>query len=244
MVKNNIDEGKSGVLCLVVKYMFPYFIHYGVNTMKRIFFALSLCIMLPGCAAYQQNSKYEPTQLKTVAVLPFTSVSVGSAGQEAADQLALKLMANSFVVIDRSRTTAVVSETKFYGSGLSDEVRNALQAQNITAVAFGSVNEYGCEPKKNVTFTGNLVPKKRCTVSLTAKIADIATGRLLWGMTSTDSAEKENSTAAELMSCLMRKADFSGIVPAASPVEKKEVPAAPVTPAVPAAPVTPAAPAK
>lgn len=194
--------------------------------MIRILFALSLCISLSGCAAYRQNSRIETNQLKTVAVLPFSSVSGGSAGQEAADQLALKLLANGYVVIDRSRTTAVVNETKFYGAGLNDEVRNALQAQNITAVAFGSVNAFGCEPKKDVTYAGKLVQKTRCTISLTAKIADTTTGRLLWGMTSTDSAESENLTAAELISPLLSKADFTGIIPA-SLVEKKD----PATPA-------------
>jgi hypothetical protein len=203
--------------------------NYGVNAMIRIILALSLCISLSGCAAYRQNSKYETTRLKTVAVLPFTSGSGGSAGQDAADQLALKLLANGYVVIDRSRTTAVVNETKFYGAGLNDEVRNALQAQDITAIAFGSVNGFGCEPKNDVTYSGKMVQKKRCIVSLTAKIADTTTGRLLWGMTSTDSAEAENLTASELMSFLLSKADFTGITPA--PLIKKmdpEVPAAPV----------------
>lgn len=197
--------------------------------MIRIIFALSLCILLSGCAAYRQNSRFETNQLKTVAVLPFAYVSGGSAGQEAADQLALKLLASGYVVIDRSRTTAVVNETKFYGAGLNDEVRNALQAQNISSVAFGSVNVFGCEPKKDVTYSGKLVQKTRCTVSVTAKIADTTTGRLLWGMTSTDSAEAENLTAAELMSPLLNKANFTGISPA--PLVEKKGPEAPASPA-------------
>jgi hypothetical protein len=208
--------------------------------MKRIILALALCISLSGCAVYRQDSRFETIQLKTVAVLPFTSVSGGSAGQDAADQLALKLLASGFTVIDGSRATAVVSETKFYGVGLNDEVRSALQAQGITAVAFGSVKEYNCEPKKDESFYGKLAPKKRCAVSLTAKIAETATGRLLWGTTSNDSAEAEDLTATKLISSLLSKADFTGIIPAVAPVEKK----APELPATPAPPATPAVPTK
>ena len=138
-------------------------------------------------------------------------------GQEAADRVALELVARGYVVIDRSTTTALVNEAKFYGSGLSDDMRSALQSHNISAVVFGSVDDFSCETIRSASLVAslasNMEKKNRCTIALTAKIADTATGRLLWGVTINETSEGANLTAMELMKSLIRKADIKETLP-------------------------------
>ncbi|KAB0672378.1 hypothetical protein F6V30_07390 [Oryzomonas sagensis] len=181
--------------------------------MKRIICHIILCIPLAGCSLFRS-----PPDTRTVALMPFFSTaSSKSIGQEAADRVALELVAKGYVVIDRSTATALVNETKFYGSGLSDDMRNALQSRNIAAVVFGSVNDFSCEtirsPSLVASLASNMDKKNRCTVSLTAKIADTTTGRLLWGVTINDTSEGVNLTAMELMKSLIRKADIKETLP-------------------------------
>lgn len=183
--------------------------------MRRIFFAAFLCIPLFGCAVSRQHRGSDVSPPKVVALMPFTTVSDGTSGEEAADRIALELMTKGYVVIDRSRTTAIVSEKEFYDSGLSDKVRNALQAQKLTAVVFGSIYDFSCDTQKNAAIFANPGRKKnRCSVALTAKLVDIASGRLFWGLTIKDSMEGENLTAGKLMDSLIRKANIAGTLPA------------------------------
>ncbi|GFE60373.1 CsgG/HfaB family protein [Geobacter sp. AOG2] len=183
--------------------------------MKLIVCYMFLCISLTGCSLFRSIP-----ETKTVALMPFFSSATNtgkSIGQEAADRVALELVAKGYVVIDRSTTTALVNEAKFYGSGLSDDMRSALQSHNIAAVVFGSVNDFSCEsirsPSLVASLASNMDKKNRCTVSLTAKIADTATGRLLWGVTINDTSEGANLTAMELMKSLIRKADIKETLP-------------------------------
>ena len=174
---------------------------------------------LSGCPGKKQIVKTERPESKTVAVMPFSSASGGTAGQEAADWLALKLIEKGYVVIDRSRTTALINEKKFYEMGMTNEMRNALQDQQLAAMVFGQISEFNCQTAKHPAFFGNVVAKNRCTVSLTAKMADPATGKLLWGLILKDSAEGPNLTANELMRSLIREADIAGTLPSGT-VEK------------------------
>jgi|GEM_PF-1231999 len=183
--------------------------------MKRITCCMTLGLSLTGCSLLRT-----PPGTKTVALMPFYSSATAtgkSIGQEAADRVALELVAKGYVVIDRSTTTALVSEAKFYGSGLSDDMRSALQSHNIAAVVFGSVNDFSCESIRSTalvaSLASNLDKKNRCTVSLTAKIADTSTGRLLWGVTINDTSEGANLTAMELMKSLIRGADIKDTLP-------------------------------
>lgn len=181
--------------------------------MKRIICHIILCIPLAGCTLFRS-----PPDTRTVALMPFFSTaSSKSIGQEAADRVALELVAKGYIVIDRSTATALVNEAKFYGSGLSDDMRNVLQSRNIAAVVFGSVNDFSCEtirsPSLVASLASNMDKKNRCTVSLTAKIADTTTGRLLWGVTINDTSEGVNLTAMELMKSLIRKADIKETLP-------------------------------
>ena len=136
-------------------------------------------------------------------------------------------MTKGYVVIDRSRTTAIVSEKEFYDSGLSDNVRNTLQAQKLTAVLFGNVNDFSCETPKTSIFANPGCKKNRCSVALTAKLVDIASGRLLWGLTIKDSVEGKNLTASELLDTLIRQAKVAGTlpVPVAETRETEQLPA-------------------
>jgi len=188
----------------------------GNNLMKRLLFAIFLCFQLSGCTMFKS-----PVDAKTVALMTFSSPSSSkNVGQEAADRVALELVAKGYVVIDRSITSSLVNEAKFYSSGLSDDMRRALQAHNISAFVFGSVNEYNCEvvrPNSSSSNTfgsqGSSEKKNLCTVSITAKIADTSIGRLLWGVTINETSEGVNLTALEVMKSLIRKADLSGSLP-------------------------------
>jgi len=84
-------------------------------------------------------------------------------------------------------------------------------------VIFGSINDFGCEttrvPSKSASLISEMDKKNRCTASLTAKIIDIANGRLLWGVTLSDTSEGENLTAMELMKSLISKSEFSKTLP-------------------------------
>jgi hypothetical protein len=182
--------------------------------MIRIILYIILCISLAGCALLRV-----PPETRTVALMPFYSSATAagkSIGQEAADRIALELVAKGYVVIDRSTTTALINEAKFYGSGLSDDMRSALQAHKIAAVVFGSVNDFSCETIRTPSMTSlasTMDKHNRCTVSLTAKIADTVSGRLLWGVTINDTLEGANLTAMELMKSLIRKADIKDTLP-------------------------------
>jgi len=160
-----------------------------------------------------------PPDMKPIALMPFFSAISTSkyVGQEAADRVALELMAKGYIVIDRSTTTTLINEAKFYSTGLNDDMRNALQTHNISAVIFGSINDFGCETTRVLSKSASLVSdmdkKNRCTASLTAKIIDIANGRLLWGVTLSDTSEGENLTAMELMKSLISKSEFSKTLP-------------------------------
>jgi len=212
--------------------------------MKRIIRLFFLWILLAGCSLPKtppdktslSNILPDPSSLtrplsdihslprtlsdtKPVALMPFYSAATTSKyiGQEAADRVALELLAKGYFVIDRSTTTALVNEAKFYGSGLSDDMRNALQVHNIAAVVFGSVNDFSCETVRTLSQSASLIndmdKKNRCTVSLTAKITDTASGRLIWGVTLNDTSEGNNLTAIELMKSLIRKADMRETLP-------------------------------
>jgi len=165
--------------------------------MRLVMCALVLCISLPGCASFQKYPQIEPPIARTVALMPFSSVVKGALGQQAANWVAQKLILNGYTVIDSSFTTTVVSEAKFYDYGLNDEVRNALLAKNLTTLVFGSVNEFSCE---TVPFTRDT---NRCTVSVTTKMVEVATGRLLWELILSDSATGTDLTAYDLIKPLI-----------------------------------------
>jgi len=159
--------------------------------------------------------------------MPFYYSTPGkSIGREVADRVALELISNGYAVIDSSTTTALINEVKFYNIGLSDDMRIALQSHNIEAIVFGSVNEFACESIRTPSQTGSLSfnfdRTNRCTVSLTAKIADTATGRLLWGVTINDTSEGADLTAMKLMKFLISKAEIRHTIP--DPMDLKSKP--------------------
>lgn len=165
--------------------------------MRLVMCALLLCISLLGCASFQKYPQIEPPVARTVALMPFSSVVKGPMGQQAANWVAQKLIINGYTVIDSSFTTTVASQDKFYDYGLNDEVRSALLAKNLTTLVFGSVNAFSCTP---VLYSPDT---NRCTVSVTAKMVEVATGRLLWELILSDSAEGKGLTAYDLMKPLI-----------------------------------------
>ena len=146
-------------------------------------------------------------------------------GAERADSLGIELLTKGYVVIDSSTTRALISEGKFYNSGINDDMRKALQARSITSVLFGSINDYGCETIRSTALIAGLPGSQeknfRCSVSLTAKMADAATGRLLWGVTLAKRSEGANLTAAELMKAMIRKARIGDSLPEPAVEETK-----------------------
>ena len=172
-----------------------------------------LCIMLSGCASFQQASQSDISIPKTVGLMPFLSAPDKIVGLLAADRIAMEMIATGYNVIDSSLTLSVVNEAKFYNTGLNEETRKAFQAHNIPALLFGTINKYSCEMVPSTSFFGSLVRNNRCTVSLTAKIAECSTGRLLWGLTISESAEGEKITADELLTTLIQKAGSNGALP-------------------------------
>ncbi len=189
--------------------------------MRFAIFALFLCIALGGCATYKQHSQCESPASRTVALMPFSSIAKGVTGQQAANWVALEFIEKGYTVIDSSFTTTTVSEAKFYESGLSNEVRSAFLAKNITTLVFGNINEFTCQTIDYTTFYGGLNSKSRCTVSLAAKMVDITTGKLLWELILRDSAEDKNLTAGDLMKQLLIRTNIAGTLPAPAVAPKE-----------------------
>jgi len=189
--------------------------------MRLAIFALFLCIALGGCATYKQHSQCESPASRTVALMPFSSIAKGVSGQQAANWVALEFIEKGYTVIDSSFTTTTVSEAKFYESGLSNEVRSAFLAKNITTLVFGNINEFTCQIIDYTNFYGGMNSKNRCTVSLAAKMVDIATGKLLWELILRDSAEDKNLTAEDLMKQLIVRTNISGTLPAPAVASKE-----------------------
>ena len=181
--------------------------------MKLIMSAFLLCMSLLGCATYQQHSQEESPVSRSVALMPFLSMTKGADGQQAANWIELEFIKKGYVVIDSSFTTSAVSEAKFYESGLSNEVRGALLAQNLTTVVFGSINEFKCESANYSNFYGKQESNNRCTVSLAAKMVDTATGKLLWGLALADSGEGRNLSARDLMKSMINEANIAATLP-------------------------------
>lgn len=163
--------------------------------------ALFLVILLVGCAAPPKRLQVEHTVPRTVALMPF--LSKGGIGQQAANWMAQQLIQNGYIVLDTSFTTAVVNEAKFYDNGLTDEVRNALLAKNMTTLVFGSVNASSCEFVRSLNLLGSPADKNRCTVSITAKMVDTATGKLIWEFMQTHSEEGKGLTPLDVMKPLI-----------------------------------------
>jgi hypothetical protein len=181
--------------------------------MKTLLATILLCIPLSGCSWFMT-----PGYTKTIALMPFYApVPVKNAGQEAADNLGMELLSKGYEVIDRSTTTALINEAKFYTSGLNDEMRKTLQSHNIMSVFFGSINDFSCETIRTSSMISGLAstPEKsnRCTVSITAKIADTSSGRLLWGVSLKDTSEGVNLSATELMKSLIQKNNIGETLP-------------------------------
>lgn len=169
--------------------------------MRFAMFALFLLMLLVGCAAPPKRLQVEHPVPRTVALMPFSSK--GGVGQQAANWVAQQLIENGYTVIDSSFTTAAVSEAKFYDAGLSDEVRSALLAKNLTTLVFGSVNAFSCDFVRYSNLLGTPVDKNRCTVSITAKMVETATGKLLWELMQTYSEEGRGITALDVMKPLV-----------------------------------------
>ena len=167
--------------------------------MKISLLALLLCLPLAGCTTTQIVHIPEAPASRTIALMPFHSPGKELLGQQAANWTAQKLIENGYLVIDSSYTTTAVSAKRFYELGLNDEVRSALLARNLTTVVFGSVNVFTCEPVRLENFFGVISEKNRCTVSVTAKMIDTATGKLLWELMLSDSAEGKGLTAFDLV---------------------------------------------
>lgn len=189
--------------------------------MRLAIFALFLCIALGGCATYKQHSQCESPASRTVALMPFSSIVKGVSGQQAANWVALEFIEKGYTVIDSSFTTTTVSEAKFYESGLSNEVRSAFLAKNITTLVFGNINEFTCQTIDSTNFYGGLNSTNRCTVSLAAKMVDIASGKLLWELILRDSAEDKNLTAGDLMKQLIIRTNISRTLPAPAVAPKE-----------------------
>lgn len=171
--------------------------------MRLMITTFLLLFLLSGCSAYSS---------KNVALMPFSSPVNKNVGQETSDRLAQELVAKGYVVIDRSITSNWVNEASFYSSGLSDEMRQKLKAHNLAAVVYGNINDFRCD---SINSSGSLYSKSlvRCTVSVTAKMTDLVTGRLLWGMTMNDTDEGENLTAMGLMNTMIQKANIIAGIP-------------------------------
>lgn len=171
--------------------------------MRLIITTLLPLLLLSGCSTYSG---------KNVALMPFSSLANKNAGQETSDRLAQELVAKGYVVIDRSITSNWVNEAAFYNSGLSEEMRQKLKSHNLAAVVYGNINDFKCD---SINSSGSLYSKSlvRCTVSVTAKMTDLVTGRLLWGMTMNDTDEGENLTAMRLMNSMLQKANILAALP-------------------------------
>lgn len=182
--------------------------------MRFAIFALFLLTLSAGCAAPPKRLQVEHMVPRTVALMPFSSK--GALGQQAANWVAQQLIENGYIVIDSSFTTAAVSEAKFYEAGLTDEVRSALLAKNLTTLVFGSVNAFSCDFVRYSNILGTPVDKNRCTVSITAKMVDTASGKLLWELMQAYSEEGRGITALDVMKPLVIT-NISATLPLPSP---------------------------
>lgn len=194
---------------------------------------LLIAIAAAGCASHQKPGLGAEQAAGTVAVIPFSSPSSPIAGQETADAFALKLLKKGYMVLDRTRTATILDEKKFYETGFTDEMGSRLRDQQVNALLYGQVSEFSCNSRQRSLFFGNATPQNRCSVAVSVKMADAATGKLLWGMMLKDTAEGENLTALDLLRSMIGKSDSGETIPLAKALALPAASPAPPQPAPP-----------
>ena len=124
-------------------------------------------------------------------------------GQEVADNIALEFLKKGYDVIERSQLESIINEEKLRQYGLTDSARFKLHTSGINAIVVGSVTSYKCIPRKApMIYMGRLygvVDTNSCTASLSCKMLDIMTSKLVWTANGSHSASAMGMTANKVL---------------------------------------------
>jgi hypothetical protein len=191
--------------------------------MKLLFpAALAALLLISGCSSVSTSAKsgLDVSRLKKIAVVKFQNPFDANLERDVSDELSLQFVQRGYTVIDSSSIAAAINQNELYTAGLTPEIRSRLQGMGIDALVMGSVHESSCALQKGGTaFLASV--NNSCTASVSAKMVDLSSGEMLWGMSVTDTLKGTGMTASRAVREILKTAGATipEMVPA-SPVKQ------------------------
>lgn len=154
--------------------------------LQRFIVILVSFVLTYGCASSEEFIRpgAEIGKYKRIAVLPLSDYpNAHGSGVIVADLISMSLMTSNLFIIDRSQTSAILSEQGLGMSGLVDEntAPEAGRILGVQALLTGSVSEWSTETS-NIQMVQGAQPAYLSTsaAGLTLKLIDCETGQILW----------------------------------------------------------------
>ena len=98
---------------------------------------------------------------------------------------------------------SIINEEELRQHGLTDSARFKLHTSGINAIVVGSVTSYKCIPRKApMIYMGRLygvVDTNSCTASLSCKMLDTQTSKLVWTANGSHSVSAMGMTANKVL---------------------------------------------
>ncbi len=185
----------------------------GDNSMRIIGMIVAVLVFCAtGCSYNATGSMYKPnvnfTKPMKLAVVKFKNAEQPAVGQEAADMIAMAFFRKGFDIVEINQIINAPEQDKIYSAGLTAEVKTKLKNYGITAVILGSINEYYCIVDSSyLTSTLTGYEDRTCRVSFSATMIDLASGEILWGLSSSDAKAGDMLQADCVLRTMMRSLD-------------------------------------
>ncbi len=176
-------------------------------------FPLSVALLFTGCAFMQTpelnaSAKTDVSLLKykKIAVIKFKNPKDETAGQEAADNLALGFVKLGYNVVSSSQIVSLIDQGEIYTSGLTPDIKAKLKSSGIDSVVTGTVDDFFCS-----CATESVLPLVRqcednhCSVTASTRLLDLDSGEIIWAATGSDSQDGKWVTADSVLRSVVQK---------------------------------------
>ena len=182
--------------------------------MKNYYIFMILCFLLfqQGCASSEEFIRpgIKLRDFHRIAILPLQDYPLArGSGIIVADYISMNLLISSLSIVDRSQTTAILSEQNLGLAGIIDEntAPEAGKILGVQALLTGSISEWKCQTT-NIQVVKDSSPAyiTTCVTGLTLKLIDTENGQMLWAGSARGSQLNDQSESArKAVNNLMKK---------------------------------------
>lgn len=168
-----------------------------------LFITLSFLLFQQGCASSEEFVRpgTNLSDFHRIAILPLQDYPLAKgSGIIVADYISMKLMISNLSIVDRSQTSAILSEQTLGLTGIIDEntAPGVGKLLGVQALLTGSISEWKCETT-NIQMVKDYPPSyiTICSTGLTLKLIDSESGQILWAGSARGSQIGDQSESAK-----------------------------------------------